>query len=638
MKHTVIGTAGHIDHGKTMLLKALTGTDADRLPEEKERGMTIDLGFVFLGKNVTIIDVPGHEKFIKNMLAGVSTIDLVILVIAADDGIMPQTKEHFEILQLLDVRYGVVALTKTDLVDADWLDLVKDDIAAFVKGTFLENAPVMCVSSTTGEGIPEFRALLDTMIENTQAKSDKGVFRLWIDRVFTLKGIGTVIAGTVLSGAVKPGDKLTLLPQDRGVRVRKLQVHNEDVQQSATGERVAINLIGVDAAEIERGNMLAKPGYFEPTYMVNAKLYLLKDAGKPLSTRTRVRFHIGTKEILARVVMLEKKALEPGQSAIVQFRLEEKAPADPGDRYIIRSYSPAYTIGGGSIVETHPKKLKYLPDEEVGKLDRLEQADSEQLLLHYLANHPLEMKTVEKLAAALSLKTDKMTEIVDKLIQEGTATVVSEHPAVSIVLSEHIEKGRSRIADFLKQHHKQHPYLWGMKKSELKMRVFGKIENAVCDAIVNPMVERGELVYRHETLHRADHRVTFTESQEKLRARIEELYRSAQFVTPSAEELEQLIPDVKKRELRNVVTGLIEMGTLIEIKTAEERAALFHIDNMNEAEKILVGMLKEKGKIRLYEFRERINSTRKYTTPILIYFDRRGLTEFDGEYRRLKDA
>jgi selenocysteine-specific elongation factor len=638
MKHTVIGTAGHIDHGKTLLLKALTGVDADRLPEEKERGMTIDLGFVFLNKDVTIIDVPGHEKFIKNMLVGVSTIDLVILVIAADDGIMPQTREHFEILRLLDIPTGIIALTKIDLVDEDWLELVKDDIREYVKGTFLEDARIMGVSGLTGDGIPEFKTLLESKIAESGDKTDKGVFRLWIDRVFTLKGIGTVIAGTVLSGEVKPGDKLVLLPDEKEVRVRKIQVHNENVDKSVIGERVAINLQGVEVSEIERGNLLSKPGHFEPTYMINAKLYLLKDADKAVTNRTRIRFHVGTREILARVVMLNKKLLEPGNSAIVQFRLEEKISVDIGDRYIIRSYSPAYTIGGGSIIETHPKKLKYLPETELEKLEKLEQADPEQLLLHYLANHPLELKTVEKLAAELSLKPDDMGMIIDKMTTDNAVTVVAEKPAVGIVLTQHISNGQARIKEFLEQFHKQYPYLWGIKKSEIKTRLFGKINNTVLDSLITPMIDRGELTSREETLHLNEHKVTFTPRQEEFRQMIEEIYLAAKFVTPSIEDVEQEFPKAKRNEIRNIIKGMAEIGSLQMIKTAEEKEALFHTDNVKEAREILVEMLKEKGKIRLFEFRERINSTRKFATPLLIYFDRIGLTEFDGEYRRLKDS
>ncbi|KPK89510.1 hypothetical protein AMJ80_09685 [bacterium SM23_31] len=637
MKHTVIGTAGHIDHGKTMLLKALTGIDADRLPEEKERGMTIDLGFVFLGNDVTIIDVPGHEKFIKNMLAGVSTIDLVILVIAADDGIMPQTREHFEIIKLLDIRHGIVVITKIDLVDREWLELVKEDTADFVKESFLENAPVVYVSSITGEGIPEFKNILEEMITQTPARQDKGVFRLWVDRVFVLKGIGTVTAGTVLSGILQPGAKLELLPQKKEVRVRKLQVHNEDVNECRIGERVAINLIGVEVDEIERGNLLAQPEYFEPTYIVNAKLYLLRDA-KSLVSRTRVRFHIGSRELLARVVLLDKKSLDPGESTLVQFRLEEPVAVEIGDHYIIRSYSPAYTIGGGTLIEVHPKKLKYLPVEELEKLDKLEKADPEQVLLHHLANNPLELQTAGTAAREISLRREDVQNIIMKLIREKSVTVIKEKPVVSIVLTEHFENAQKKIINFLTQYHRKFPYRRGVKQSELKNKLFGKIDNSVYDAVLSQLIKKNKAAENKETIYLYNHRITFTPRQEEIKNKIEELYLKSKYVTPSSDEAADQFPEVKKQEILNILTGMVELGILTEIKTEVEKPALFHSKNVEEAEKILVDLLRKKGEIRLFEFREKINSTRKFATPLLIYFDRKGITERKGEIRTLKTA
>jgi len=597
--------------------------------------MTIDLGFVFLGENVTIIDVPGHEKFIKNMLAGVSTIDFVILVVAADDGIMPQTREHFDILKLLGVDYGVIALTKTDLVEEDWLELVTEDIREFVKGTFLENAPVMPVSSVTGQGITEFNGLLREMIGKTPAKDDKGIFRLWIDRVFVLKGIGTVIAGTVLSGELKPGDKLELLPQGKEVRVRKLQVHNKDVEKSTIGERVAVNLIGVEASEIERGNLLATPGNFEPAYMVNAKLYLLQNSAKPLKSRARIRFHAGTREILGRVVTLDKKSLEPGDSTMVQFRLEEPVALDIGDRYIIRSYSPAYTIGGGTIVETKPKKLKYLPDEELKNLEKLEQADPRMIILHHCANHPLELETIDGLSKEVSMRQEDVESIVDDLIREGIMTEVMEKPVAGYAMTDHLENARKRIADFLAQYHRQFPFRQGIKQSELKNKLFPGINSAVFDLFLHILVDDNAVRVCEETIYLASHEIEFDDKQSKIKDSIEEIYRESGYVTPSREDISVRFPKVKRNEISNIISGMIELGILIEIKTDVERPAIFHRDNVLKAEELLIKTLKEKGEIRLFEFREMINSTRKYTTPLLIYFDRKRLTERDGDVRRL---
>ena len=637
MKHTVIGTAGHIDHGKTLLLKALTGVDADRLPEEKERGMTIDLGFVFLSDDITIIDVPGHEKFIKNMLAGVSTIDLVILVIAADDGIMPQTKEHFEILKLLDIPHGIIVVTKIDLVEKDWLELVKEDLKDFVKGSFLENAPIMSVSSITNEGIPEFKQALENLIEKIPVRQDKGIFRLWIDRVFILKGIGTVIAGTVLSGLLKAGDKLELLPQRKSIRVRKLQVHNKDVPESRIAERVAVNLTGVEASEIERGNLLAKPDCFKPTYMINAKLYLLQDAA-PVKTRTRVRFHIGSRELLARVIPLDKTTLEPGSSTLVQFRLEEPVAVDVGDHYLIRSYSPAYTIGGGSIIEVHPKKLKYLPSEELEKLEKLENADPQQVLLHYLANHPLELKTLDKLSREIFIQREELTGIVEKLINEEVVTLVTEKPDIGIILADHWKNAGRKVIEFLTGYHRQFPFKWGLKLSELKTKLFGKIGSPVYEVILDPLRKTKKITIKNETVFLSDHEIKFSPKQENAKNKIEAWYLKSKFVTPSIEEVAERFSDFKPIEIRNIITGMAELGILIEIKIETEIPMIYHAKNVREAEKLLIDLLKEKEEIRFFEFRELINSTRKFTTPLLVYFDQKGVTERIGEIRRLKES
>ncbi len=637
MKHTVIGTAGHIDHGKTLLLKAMTGVDADRLPEEQARGMTIDLGFVFLGRDVTIIDVPGHEKFIKNMLAGVSTIDLVILVIAADDGIMPQTREHFEILQLLDIKRGMIALTKIDLVDEEWLELVKDEIGEFVKGTFLEDAPVMPVSGITRQGIPEIKEMLEKMIDETPSKSDKGVFRMWTDRVFVLKGIGTIVAGTVLSGTLRAGEKLELLPQVKDVRARKIQVHNEEVSKCTVGERAAVNITGVEVSEIERGNLLAIPGNFSAGYMFNAKLYLLKSASKQLMNRTRIRFHAGTAELLGRIMLLEKKVLNPGESTVVQFRLESPIALDIGDRFIIRSYSPAHTIGGGKILEINPRKLKYLPEGEAEKLEKLEEADPEQIFLHVLANNPLEMKTVDKLAAEVSVKQEVIKEIIEKLLKMGIVSEVTRKPNLNIVLAAHMADAREKVLEFLKNFHKQFPFLSGVKMSEVKAKLFGKINHQVFEAVINPLISEDKVILKDETVCLSAHKISFTPEQEKIREKIETVYLEKRYVTPSFDELADIFRNVKRKELQNIVTGMVETGMLIEIKTNVEKPVLFHGRHIMDAKKLLVDYLAKNGEIRLTEFRQMIDSTRKFTTPILIYFDRNGITERDEDIRRLKE-
>ena len=631
--HIVIGTAGHIDHGKSLMVKALTGTDPDRLKEEKEREITIDLGFAFLGDNITFIDVPGHEKFIKNMVAGVSTIDLVLLVIAADDGVMPQTKEHFEILQLLGVKKGLVVLTKVDLVEKDWIELVIEDVKNLVKGTFLEGASIVPVSSVTGEGIEEFKQLLLTQIQEVEARPDKGLFRLWIDRVFTIKGSGTIIAGTVLSGSCKPGDTVEILPQQQKLRVRRVQVHNKSLEMCIVGERAAINLMDIEKTAIDRGNMLAQPGYYNPTYMLNARLHLLKSCPNSLKNRTRVRFHIGTGEIIARIVLLEKKDLLPGQSAFIQFRLESPCVAGYGDMYVIRSFSPERTIGGGTIVDVHPPKLKYLPEDELKQYTLLEEGDPANVAEQYLLKNKFVMKTVKDLAQELSFNSEVVREVLDSLKGQNLITVISEKPEWAVIHTNHYEQGQQNVIDFLKEYHSEYPMLSGIKKSEINERLFGKINTTLLDAILNPLLRNDAIKTKDEKIFLSGHAIKFTAEHEEIKKKVEEIYLSREFVTPGWDEIVEEV-EGRPQEITDVVTGLIELGILVEIKYYE-KPSIFHKKCLDKARAILVAYFDNHDEIRLGEFREMINSTRKFATPILVYFDKLNITERDGEIRRL---
>ncbi len=634
MRHVVIGTAGHIDHGKSALVKALTGTDPDRLKEEKEREMTTDLGFAFLGDNITFIDVPGHEKFVKNMAAGVSTIDMVVLVIAADDGIMPQTVEHFEILQLLGVKKGFIVITKIDLVEKEWLELVIEEVTDLVKGTFLEGAAVLTVSNVTGEGMEELRQYIFNYAREIEAKADKGIFRMWIDRVFTIRGSGTVVAGTVLSGECRPGDTLELLPVQKRLRVRRVQVHNKSIEECVTGERAAINLMDIEKSEIERGNLLALPGYYKPTYMMNARLHLLDSFPAPLRNRTRVRIHLGTQELIGRVVLLEKKDMAPGQSSFVQFRVESPATADYGDCYVIRSFSPVRTIGGGKIVEVHPPKLKWLPEEEFARLAVLEKADPQDVIDQYLLKNEYVLQTVSNLAHELALTEEQVRDTLNSLMEQERVVLITEKPEWAVVHGSHYQRGQQKILDFLEKYHTENPMLWGVKKPELKERLFGKISVPLFDAILRPMIAEKKIALKNENIALCGRSIQFTEKQEQIKKTVEALYYERRFVTPGWDEIVDEVEGSPK-EITGVVTGLIQMGTLVEIKYYE-KPSIFHKKRLDEAGKVLVEYFRDHEEIRLGEFREMIDSTRKFATPILVYFDKMGVTEREGDIRRLR--
>ena len=464
--HIVVGTAGHIDHGKSALIKALTGVDPDRLKEEKERGMTTDLGFVFYGDDVTIIDVPGHEKFVRHMVAGASTIDFVMFVIAADDGIMPQTIEHLEVLKLLAIKKGVVVITKKDLVKDDWLQIVIDEVKKIMRDTFLQDAPIIPVSSITKEGIDELKKVLDELITQTAAKKDRGIFRLCIDRCFTIKGFGTVVAGTVLSGKIKIGDTLELLPNKKKVKVRGIEVHNKKVTEVGTGFRSAINLVGTEKEEIKRGDVLAQPGYYNPSTFLNASLYLLKSAGKPLKNLIRLRIHLGTKEILGRIVLLDKKTLAPGQKAMVQFRLETPAVCDINDRYVVRTYSPQATIGGGVIIEPKATKAKGFDEKLIEHLQKVEAGDPGVMVEENLATNFELPRKVDEIAYDLNLPLPKVSEVIKQLLNNKKVLCIDEKRGL-YYSQKNFEKLKNNIINILKEYHKNNPINTGIPQLEL---------------------------------------------------------------------------------------------------------------------------------------------------------------------------
>ena len=369
MREIVLGTAGHVDHGKTSFVRALTGIETDRLAEEKKRGITIELGFAYLdlpcGHRLGIVDVPGHEKFVKNMVAGVTGMDLVAFIIAADEGIMPQTKEHFEICRLLGVKQGIIIITKKDMVEDEWLEMVTEEVREYCEGSFLEEAPLVHVSSTTGEGIEDVKALLDTFVAAQQFKEVHGPFRLPVDRIFAIKGFGAVVTGTSMSGRLNIGDDLCFYPSDMTAKVRGIQVHSKDVETIEAGHRTAINLQGVDTAVVSRGMVAATPGCLSPGYMLDCDFLYLGSISKPLKHRTRVRVHLGTIEVMGRISLLDRDVLQPGDTAGVQLLLEEPVSCWPGDRYVVRSYSPVATIGGGEVLgNMPPRKRKRLNEQD----------------------------------------------------------------------------------------------------------------------------------------------------------------------------------------------------------------------------------------------------------------------------------
>ncbi|UCF69889.1 MAG: selenocysteine-specific translation elongation factor [candidate division WOR-3 bacterium] len=629
-KHIVIGTAGHIDHGKSALVKALTGVDPDRLKEEKERGMTTDLGFVFYNPDVTIIDVPGHEKFVRHMVAGASTIDFVIFVVAADDGVMPQTYEHLEILKLLGIQKGLVVITKKDLVEEEMLEVVKEDVKTILQNSFLEDAPIMAVSNVTKDGIETLRKNLDELIAQTKPKTDRGIFRMPIDRRFVIKGFGTVVAGTVLSGRVAVGGTLELLPEKKSVKVRGIEVHNEKVEDVTTGFRAAINLVGAEKEEIDRGDVLAQPGYFEPSEYLNASLYLLKSAGKPLKNFTRLRIHVGTSEIFGRVVFLDRKVLSPGEKAMAQFRLEAPAVCDINDNYVIRTYSPQMTIGGGVIIEPKATKAKGFDEDLISHLHRMEIGEPIAIVEEdLLSNFDLPRK-IEEISHDANLPPEEVRKQIQMLTQTEKAICLDDKRGLYYHRANH-DKLQQSILEQLKIYHKSNPTGIGVPNLELLKKISRGLDKILLDKTLTNMQREGTVrVSPDGKISLSEHKVIVDDELDATIKKIEHLFLDAAYKPPGYETI--LAQKIEQESIvKKAYRYMLDTGTLVNVG----EGIVIHERYIKEAQSKLIEHLKQNKEIRVSQFRDLLGASRKFVLPLLIYFDTRGVTIKRGDVRVL---
>lgn len=477
MKSIIIGTAGHIDHGKTSLIKVLTGTNTDRLKEEQKRGITIDLGFAYLDlpgdTRAGIVDVPGHERFVRNMLAGIGGVDIVMLVVAADEGMMPQTREHLEILKLLNIPAGVVILTKTDLVEDGWVDLVTEELRAELDGTFLEEAPIIPFSAQTGAGKEDIIEVLAQLADSIPEKDLSIRSRMPIDRVFVLDGIGTVVTGTLVEGTIRVGDALEVFPSHLQTKVKSLQLHGNQVNEAHAGQRVAINVTGLHKSELHRGNVLAPPGSMHTTNILDGRLKLLPGMERSFTNRSRVRFHHGTSEIIGRMVLLGNEELKAGDEAFVQLLLESEVPLRAGDSFVLRNFSPVYTIGGGQIVDANPKKHKRFKEEVLDGLSKLETGDAENALEMAVLARSAHFERLSKFALPIGLSNPKA--VLKPLLDTGLLLALSDDPDPILVHREFFDRLVEESVELLKTHHAKAPLEEGMKKEELRSRVLKKL-------------------------------------------------------------------------------------------------------------------------------------------------------------------
>ncbi len=628
-KHVIIGTAGHVDHGKSTLITALTGTNPDRLKEEQERGMTIDLGFAALtlpdGQVVGIVDVPGHERFLKNMLAGAGGVDVVLLVIAADEGVMPQTREHLDILRLLDVKAGVVALTKCDLVDAEWLQLVTEEVRQFLQGTPLQDAPVVAVSAVTGQGLPELLHALQEAVVHVPSREVNAPFRLPIDRVFTLAGAGTVVTGTLVSGRVRVGDPIEILPPGLLSRARQIQVHGRKVEEAVAGSRVAINLPGVEKEHLQRGMVCAPPGVFQPTQAFDAQLSLLPDAPRGFAHRTRVRLYLGTAEVIGRVSLLDSERLEPGQQGFVQLRLEKPLVAARGDRFVIRTYSPMFTVGGGIVLEPHAPRHRRFDPVVTQRLQSLLEGEPEEKVLTILAQSPVGMDETD-LARRAETDAQNARAILNRLQTRRQAVQVGDVWFAQSVW----DSLRQRVEGTLQRYHQQNPLRAGMPREELRSTLGGRLPARLFEAMLLRWQEEGLLALQGALVRLASFTIRLNERQQRLAQRVEQILREAGVTPPPLEVISQQVgapPDA----VRAMIQVLLEQEVLVRL----EGDLFFHRETIDQLAELIRHTLREKGSLSVGEFRDLTGSSRKFAVPLLEYFDRIRLTRRVGDVRVL---
>ena len=629
MKNIIIGTAGHIDHGKTTLIKALTGRNTDRWEEEQRRGITIDLGFTYFdlknGDRVGIIDVPGHERFINNMVAGVVGMDLVMLVVAADEGIMPQTREHMDILGELGIEKSILVLNKCDLVEEDWLELVKEEIKEELEGTFLEQAPIVEVSAATGQGIPELIEVIERLTAEEVVEKDVNTIpRLPIDRVFSLSGFGTIITGTLLAGTISKEDNLQVYPIGKECKIRNIQVHGQDVEKCYAGQRVAINLSNVKKSELRRGCVLAPPNNMKNTMLLDVKLNVLPSSMRVLTNHTRLHLFTGTSEILCRAVLLDKEEIGPGESGFVQLRLEEEIALRRGDKFVVRFYSPMETIGGGIVLEPNPKKKKRFDKDAIEELQRKESGSSEDVIELHVKSHEETMITVTELAKLTALSMEEVTEDVQSLEQQGIVKVFRMKKDTYVWHTIHEQNMRHRLTEALCDYHETYPYRYGMKKAEIHMTYMKKVKLNVFDLYVEMLSEEGALKRHQEFLQLPEFEVRKDSVYEKVLKTVQKQFEKVQFDFQRFSEFS--FGNIKREEVEDIMLLLIDED--IVVKITEDIYTLKSI--IEKAKEVIQNRLKENPLITIAEVRDLLGTSRKSAKPILEYMDSIKVTKKNG--------
>jgi selenocysteine-specific elongation factor len=632
MKSVIVGTAGHIDHGKSALVRALTGIDPDRLQEEKRRGITIDLGFANLdlpsptgGEPIRIglVDVPGHERFVRNMLAGVGGIDLVLLVIAADESVKPQTREHFEICRLLSVQRGITVLTKSDLVDAETLEVVTMEVAEFLAGSFLDPAtsPIIPVSAKTGAGLDQLKRELARLAAEVPAKDSGAVFRLPIDRVFTMKGFGTVVTGTLISGTVHKEQEVEVHPTGKRLRVRGVQVHGQAAERAIAGQRTALNLAGIETAELARGMMLAPPEMFRPATRVSVSLDLLRSA-KPLRDRARVHLHVFTAETIAAVSLLGAKQLQPGESGTARLKLDDSLLLFPGDHFIIRQFSPVITIGGGRVLDAADPPRHAKADERLAFLQTLAKGGPQDSLQARVARRSADGLSISDIVAETGWLPSKIEQLGAELVKAGKLVRFDD----LLLSAEVVRTLQSKMAARVEQFHKANPLVAGMSQEELRETL--ELRAEVFRGILNSLVRDKKLEVRGEVVHAAGRGVVLRDEEAESKSQIEETFAKAGLKVPLLKEVLASLP-VDKVRAQKIVTLLLRDRLLVKLSDD----LVFHRDALDAMRRQVVAQKMQTPKLNVGNFKDLFGVTRKYAIPLLEYLDRERVTRRVGDER-----
>jgi selenocysteine-specific elongation factor len=632
----VLGTAGHIDHGKTSLVRALTGIETDRLKEERERGITIELGFATMalpdGRTMSIVDVPGHERFVRNMVAGAAGIDTVLFVVAADEGVMPQTREHLEICSLLGVESGLIALTKTDIADEEFIELVREDVAELAEGTFLEGAPMIPVSATTGEGVEDLREALFKLASTIKARDAKGLFRLPVDRVFTIKGFGTVVTGTAASGALKKEDEVVALPGDTRAKVRGIEVHGEQVDKCYAGNRVALNFSGVSVEDFNRGDVIALPNAFETTRMIDVHLSSLVKPGassspRPLEDRASMRLHIGTREVPVVVALLDRSELAPGDKCFAQLRSREKFLACPGDRFVLRAFSPAHTVGGGVVLDPSPVRHKGNKPQVAETLETLRTGEPAERLEAYLTLRAGRGLLPAEAQVMLGTTLEQARNLLGGAVKRELA-VVTDAKTKRHIDKSYLEKLEGIALGVLEKFHADNPLQKGLGLEELRTRFPRHIDPRLVDFALERMAQNGLVSIEGKLIRASSFTVTLSTEDTALRTKVTEAIAARGYEAPTLDEAAALVGEDAKA-LKPVLDYLVEDERLVRTK----EGLYFDSGGIGALTERVIALLAEQGQITVPEVKEFAKVSRKYLIPLVELLDNRQITRRNGDVR-----